>query len=193
MKNVFSLIFLVFTSNYLVAQDENSNLQIQGNFETNLQSYFIDSSIGAIEPTDERVLNNAYLNLRITKGNFTSGLRYESYLNALKDYDPQYKGNGIPFKFATFSADRLEVTVGNYYEQFGSGLVLRTYEDKGLGVDNALDGLRLKYSPFNGLYLTSLIGKSRAYFDYSDGIIRGADVEIILNLSLIHISEPTRP
>ena len=41
--------------------------------------------------------------------------------------------------------------MGNYYEQFGSGLVLRTYEDKGLGVDN-VDGLRLKYSPFNGLW-----------------------------------------
>tara|TARA_B100000161_G_scaffold111299_1_gene78762 strand:- start:48 stop:1718 length:1671 start_codon:yes stop_codon:yes gene_type:complete len=181
MKNIFSLIFLIFISNFLIAQDENSSLQIRGNFETNLQSYFIDSSIGAIEPTDERVLNNAYLNIRITKGDFTSGLRYESYLNALKDYDSQYKGNGIPFKFATFASDGLEITVGNYYEQFGSGLVLRTYEDKGLGVDNALDGLRLKYSPFNGIYLTSLIGKSRTYFDYSDGIIRGADAEIILN------------
>ena len=181
MKNIFSLIFLISISNFLIAQDENSSLQIRGNFETNLQSYFIDSSIGAIEPTDERVLNNAYLNIRITKGNFTSGLRYESYLNALKDYDSQYKGNGIPFKFATFASDGLEITVGNYYEQFGSGLVLRTYEDKGLGVDNALDGLRLKYSPFNGIYLTSLIGKSRTYFDYSDGIIRGADAEIILN------------
>ena len=95
----------------------------------------------------------------MTKGNFTSGLRYESYLNALKDYDSQYKGNGIPFK-CNFASDGLEITVGNYYEQFGSGLVLRTYEDKGLGVDNAsLDGLRLKYSPFNGIYLTSLIGK----------------------------------
>ena len=37
----------------------NNPLQIRGNFETNLQSYFVDSSIGAIEPTPERVLNNA--------------------------------------------------------------------------------------------------------------------------------------
>ena len=180
MKNIFSLIFLIFISNFLIAQDENSSLQIQGNFETNLQSYFVDSSIDATE-VPERVLNNAYLNLLITKGNFTSGLRYESYLNALKGYDRQYQGNGIPIRFISYISDELEVTVGNYYEQFGSGLILRVYEDKGLGVDNALDGLRLKYSPFNGLHLTSLIGKSRTYFDYSDGIIRGADAEIILN------------
>ena len=60
MKNIFSLIFLIFISDFLIAQDENSSLQIRGNFETNLQSYFIDSSIGAIEPTDERVLNKHY-------------------------------------------------------------------------------------------------------------------------------------
>ena len=33
----------------------------------------------------------------------------------------------------------------------------KNYEDKGLGVDTSLDGLRLKYSPFTGLNVTSLI------------------------------------
>ena len=181
MKNVIILILLILSTKISLSQENYNPLEIRGNFETNLQSYFVDSSIGANEPTPERVLNNAHLNLLITKGSFTSGLRYESYLNALKDYDPQYRGNGIPFRFISYVSDGLEVTVGNYYEQFGSGLVLRTYEDKGLGVDNALDGLRLKYSPFTGLNVTSLIGKSRTYFDYSEGIIRGIDGEIILN------------
>ena len=63
------------------SKDVYNPLEIRGNFETNLQSYFVDSSIGANEPTPERVLNNAHLNLLITKGSFTSGLRYESYLN----------------------------------------------------------------------------------------------------------------
>ena len=116
----------------------------------------------------------------MTKGNFTSGAGYESYLNILKDYDSQYKEMEFLLNSQLYS-DGLEITVGNYYEQFGSGLVLRTYEDKGLGVDNVLDGLRLNILTFNGIYLTSLIGKSRTYFDYSDGIIRGKDAEIILN------------
>jgi len=182
MKKIFTILLVFCFSNTLLSQDNTA--EIHGNFETNLQSYFVDSSIGANEPTAERILNNAYLNILYTKGNFTAGLRYESYLNALKDYDPQYKGNGIPFRFATYTSDGLEVTVGNYYEQFGSGLTLRIYEDKGLGIDNSLDGLRLKYTPLNGVYLTGLIGKSRTYFDYSEGIIRGTDAEINLNETL---------
>ena len=182
MKKIFTILLVFCFSSKLLSQDNTA--EIHGNFETNLQSYFVDSSIGANEPTPERILNNAYLNILYTKENFTAGLRYESYLNALKDYDPQYKGNGIPFRFATYTSDGLEVTVGNYYEQFGSGLTLRIYEDKGLGIDNSLDGLKLKYTPLNGVYLTGLIGKSRTYFDYAKGIIRGTDAEINLNETL---------
>ena len=109
MKNVIILILLILSTKISLSQEDYNPLEIRGNFETNLQSYFVDSSIGANEPTPERVLNNAYLNLLITKGKFTSGLRYESYLNALKDYDPQYRGNGIPFRFISYVSDGLEV------------------------------------------------------------------------------------
>ena len=179
-KKLFIFIFLF----PFVLLSQNSSLEIHGNFELNMQSYLVDSSIGADEPTPERVLNNAYLNLLISKGNFTAGLRYESYLNALKDYDSRYKGNGIPYRFLTYNSDGLEVTVGNYYEQFGSGIIFRTYEDKGLGVDNAMDGVRLKYSPSSGLYLKSFIGQSRTYFEYSEGIVRGIDAEFNVNEAL---------
>ncbi|MFT5072442.1 MAG: hypothetical protein ACI8V8_002417, partial [Chitinophagales bacterium] len=112
------------------------------------------------------------------------GLRYESYLNALLDFDNDYKGNGVPFRYATYTIDGLEVTVGNYYEQVGSGLIFRSYENKGLGADNAMDGIRLKYSPLKGVYLKSFIGKSRTYFTYAEGIIRGADAEVSVNEAL---------
>ena len=88
-------------------------------------------------------------------------MRYESYLNALADYDPEFKGNGIPYRYATYSIDGLEVTVGNYYEQLGSGLIFRSYEEKGLGIDNAMDGVRLKYSPLTRELLKKhLLGKA---------------------------------
>ena len=47
-----------------------------------------------------------------------------------------------------------------------------------------MDGIRLKYSPISGLYLKSFIGKSRTYFDYSEGILRGADAEFNINEAL---------
>jgi len=162
---------------------QNNSGEIHGDFDLNMQSYQEDELIGA-KAAEEIILNNAYLNINYTKGDFAAGLRYESYLNALMDFDDNYKGNGIPFRYATYTIDGLEVTVGNYYEQVGSGLIFRSYENKGLGVDNAMDGIRLKYSPLKGVYLKSFIGKSRTYFTYAESIIRGADAEVNVNEAL---------
>jgi hypothetical protein len=162
---------------------QNNSGEIHGDFDLNMQSYQEDELIGA-NAADEIILNNAYLNINYTKGDFAAGLRYESYLNALMDFDDDYKGNGIPFRYANYTIDGLEVTVGNYYEQVGSGLIFRSYENKGLGADNAMDGIRLKYSAIKGIYLKSFIGKSRTYFSYAEGIIRGADAEININEAL---------
>jgi len=179
MKKIVSFL-MVFGVSFLGFSQEVSTGEIHGDFDLNLQSYQEDELIGATA-ADEVILNNAYLNLNYTKGNFATGLRYESYLNALADYDSEFKGNGIPYRYAVYSIDGLEITAGNYYEQLGSGLIFRSYEEKGLGIDNAMDGVRLKYSPAQGTYLKTFIGKSRTHFAYSDGIFRGADGEININ------------
>ena len=174
IKNLASIVIALGFSSIIYAQ------QITGDFNLNMQSYNEDLKIGAVA-ADEVVLNNAYMNLNFIKGNFNTGIRYESYLNALADYDSEFEGNGVIFRYATFLANNLEVTAGNYYEQLGSGLIFRSYEDKGLGIDNAMDGIRLKYYPFAGLYFKTFIGKSRTHFSYADGIFRGADAEININ------------
>lgn len=179
MKKIISLFVSIHFCFFAFSQESNIGV-INGDFNLNLQSYQEDSKIGA-EAQDEIVLNNAYLNLNYTRGNFASGIRYESYLNALADFDPEFKGNGIMYRYATYSIDNLEITAGNYYEQLGSGLIFRSYEEKGLGIDNAMDGVRLKYVPIDGLYLKTFIGKSRTHFTYSDGIFRGADAELNIN------------
>ena len=173
MKKLF-LIALLFSS-YSYAQEG----EIHGDFQLNLQSYKDDARIGAIAP-DEIILNNSFFNLMYSKGNFSTGVRYESYLNALLDYDSEFQGNSIAYRYASYSLDNLDVTVGNYYEQFGSGLVFRTYENKSLGVDNAMDGVRIKYNILNSIDIKSFIGKSRTHLEYSDGIIRGVDFETSL-------------
>ena len=179
MKKIISLFVSIHFCFFSFSQESNIGV-ITGDFNLNLQSYQEDSKIGA-EAQDEIILNNAYLNLNYTRSNFASGIRYESYLNALADFDPEFKGNGIMYRYATYSIDNLEITAGNYYEQLGSGLIFRSYEEKGLGIDNAMDGVRLKYVPIDGLYLKTFIGKSRTYFTYSDGIFRGADAELNIN------------
>lgn len=162
--------------------------QIRGNFQLDAQYYKEDSIIGA-EEVPEDIRMNAFLNLVYTNGAFSAGLRYESYLNPLLGFPQEYKGNGIPYRFASYSKDKLSVTVGNFYEQFGNGLILRAYEERGIGYDNALDGVRVKYEVVKGLNLTGLIGKQRLYFDYGEGIVRGFDAELNINETFSALAE----
>ncbi len=153
--------------------------QIHGNFQLDAQYYLKDSLIGAPD-VPEKMLMNGFGNIIYTNGNFNAGLRYESYQNSLLGY-PEYKGNGIPYRFASYTNDDLQITVGNFYDQFGSGMIFRTYEDRNLGYDNAMDGFQIKYKPYKGVEIKGVIGNQRNYFDKGDGIVRGVDGDFFIN------------
>lgn len=159
---------------------------ISGSLQSDIQQYGKDSLIGAPD-VPEKMLSNTFFNLTFTKGKFSAGMRFESYQNPLLGIDPRYAttgagtGIGIPYRFAKYADDNFEVTAGNFYEQFGTGMILRTYEERNLGFDNSLDGVRLKYMPTAGVKVTGVIGRQRAFFGLSQGIIRGADLDLDLN------------
>jgi hypothetical protein len=176
------MLVMVFSNN-LFAQNLDKVLsrgEVHGNFQMDMQYYQEDSIIGAYE-VPEDVLMNGFANFIYTNGNFSAGFRYESYLNPLLGYPQKYKGNGIGYRFASFTKENMAITVGNYYEQFGNGLIFRTYEERGLGYDNAMDGIRINYKITEGLNVKGIIGKQRLYFEYGEGILRGIDGELMVN------------
>ncbi|MDL2262767.1 DUF6029 family protein [Bacteroidales bacterium OttesenSCG-928-I21] len=180
-----------FSLHAQVEEKERNFGHISGNFQADGQYYFEDSKIGATA-VDEKFLINSYANFTYTLGNFSAGFRYEGYMNSLLGYPNTgglNDGIGIPYRWANFNNGNIEVTVGNFYEQFGNGLVLRAYEEKMLGVDNVLDGLRVKFNPYKGIYLKGLVGKQRYYWTKSDGIVRGFDGEIQFNDLINSFSE----
>ena len=60
-------------------------------------------------------------------------------------------------------------------------LILRSYWNYPLGVDNSIDGVRLRYNPYKGIYIKGIIGHQREYWTEGTVIVRGADGEINLN------------
>jgi len=154
--------------------------RVTGNFQLDAQVYKADSAIGAYE-VDEKMRMNAFANLLYSNGNFNAGMRFESYLNPILGYDPRYKGSGVPYWFASWKNEQFEITVGDFYEQFGSGMVLRSYEERNLGYDNAIRGARVKFSPYRGVILKGLIGTQRFFWEQGPGIVRGLDGEFALN------------
>lgn len=149
---------------------------ISGNFEINSQYYKADSAIEAPE-VKEKLLNNGFLNLNYVNGNFRAGLRYEAYLNPLLGFDSRFQGSGIPFRYASYNYEGIDVTVGNFYDQFGNGLIFRSYEERAIGVDNAIDGIRVAYQPYKGINLKGLVGRQRDFFELGEGLVRGADAD----------------
>lgn len=162
-----------------IAQEKNE-LSIHGDFQSDFQTYRVDSIIGTTE-VPEKIGSNSYLNVIAEKGNFRAGARLEAYQPVIQGFDSRYSGFGVPYKFIEYRNDELEVTLGNIYEQFGNGLIFRTYQEWGLGFDNSLEGIRVILKPHEAIKLKGVIGKQRFYFDRGAGTVRGADVDISIN------------
>jgi len=181
MKNIISLIvlgILITSISELRAQFDGGS--ISGNVSIEAQSYSPDSLRGAPE-VNEKLLSNAYLNLIYRNQNVEIGFRYENYQNPILGFDARLKGQGVPYRYITYRDDMFEVTGGDFYEQFGSGLILRAYQEPALGIDNAIDGFRFKVRPVEGIEFTGLIGKNRVFWSKGEGIVRGGDLNISLN------------
>ena len=153
---------------------------VTGNIQLDGQISSADSIIGA-QDVPENLLMNARADILYTNGDFSAGLRFEAYQNPLLGFDARYKGEGIANYFVSYQGEKLSVTAGNFYEQFGSGMILRAYEDRYLGLDNSLRGLNVTLRPFNGVTIKALAGKQRFYWNYGEGLVRGIDGEVNLN------------
>ena len=178
------LIISLTTINPLYAQIKVGNGVISGDFALNGMFYQPDSLIGA-EKVDSKVRANSWLNLQYTNSGFTVGARYEFYSFPLIDFEKiGYKGQGITNYFVDYKNDYNQETAGTFYEHFGQGFTLRSYEDRLLGIDNSLLGMRVKATPYKGIYLKGVWGIERKNFDFNyaerNDYIRGLDAEIAL-------------
>jgi hypothetical protein len=184
LRLIFFLLFCIIFSGSTGITLAQSDGGVSGNFQIDAQTYKEDSLIGA-EPVAEKMRSNGFMNLNFTKGAFSTGIRYEMYLKELNGFDKNLGGEngntGITYRYARYSTEDYEITVGNTYEQFGNGLIYRTYEERGLGLDNSLDGAKIKLTPIKGLQVIGLIGRQRTFFNLGAGIVRGGDLDIGLN------------
>lgn len=126
------------------AQEPANYGRLSGSFETNTIWYMPDSLVynnGNPMPAD-RIGSNNYLKLDYTLGKFSAGVQGELYAPVLSGYQEQYKGGKITNKYASWTDDNFFVTVGDFYDQYGSGLIFRAYEDRALGMNSAVEGVR---------------------------------------------------
>ncbi len=181
MKKII-FCFIIFISTITIAQD---NGYFFGGFESNSQWLLDDEGLNFVAPDDQFRSNN-YFKLDYNLGKFTAGVQYESYLpSALLGYSPSFDGdNGIAIYYLNFKSETIDVTGGYFYEQFGSGLLLRSWEDRQLGINSAIKGVRVAFNPLEYFGLTSVYGNQRNGFDVSEGVIQGLDANLDISNAL---------
>ena len=164
--------------------------QFNASLESKNQYYVDDKKIKlADNEADQRFRSNSYLTMTYKYKQFTVGAQVESYEpKALLNYSPDFKSVNLGTYYVNYNNEKgVDVTLGHFYEQFGSGLALRTWEDRQLGIANSLVGGRVKLSFADDLAtVKALYGKQRVGmgFDLSNTAIAGVDTEFQLAKAL---------
>lgn len=157
--------------------------QIRVGIESNNQYYLDDEKIKIDETEAEnRFRSNTYIKLDYFKNKWEFGTQLESYYpKAIINFNPDLQDAHIGTIYARYNdfENGVNLTLGHFYEQFGSGLILRSWEDRALGLNNALFGLNAKFRLTNNLDFTALGGKQRLGmgFDLSESYIVGTNLE----------------
>jgi hypothetical protein len=161
-----------------LAQAQNSGI-FSGSLES-LSHYYQKDSILLLQKPNNPIASNNYLHLQYTNGPFSSALQYEAYMPPLSGFPYQLEGNGITSFSFSYSKEIIDVTAGSFYEQFGNGLSFRAYENRPLGINNAVNGLRIIIKPVRFIRITGIYGKPKRFLGTSSSYLRGIDTEIDL-------------
>ena len=175
-----SFISLILVAIALMPASSWGQVTVSGSIQSDILIPQDDEKIGT-EHYDDKVLTNTYLDLKLGSKYVDAGGRFEFLEYPLPGYEKDLKGWGVPHFYVKGHYKNIELTVGDYYEQFGSGFILRTYEERSLGIDNALSGARLSYTPVEGVSVKALTVKQRRYWHHNDALISGADLEVSLD------------
>lgn len=165
MKRVFLRLVFVFVAAVCLQTSVFAQGILSGSLESNTIYYVNDRKINSFAPNN-RIGSNNYLKLDYVNGRFAAGLQSEYYPHPLQGFQKELEGFGVPFKYVSWIEKNWSVTAGDFYEQFGSGLILRSWEDRQLGFNNALGGGRITFNVLENAVSGKIIyGLPRYYLE----------------------------
>ena len=180
MAAALSAILVAMEAPAYAGDDSRQDGYVTGSFETNTNLYREDVKTSATVP-DGLFGSNTYLKLDYYNDKFSAGVQMEAYEPVLVGYPSELSGAGLTNYYINWKDEDFAVTAGTFYEQFGSGLLFRTWEDRALGLNNALMGARLTYRYGDFLTAKVLWGMPRFGMKPSQTNVKGADISFNLS------------
>lgn len=171
------------STNHLYVEDAANN------FYPSMQPQLKDGGVFAA---------NDYIKLDYYKGRLSAGMQIEGYSPTLVGYPISENTLLLSNLYVSWRDKSYSVTAGTFYEQLGSGLLFRSWEDRMLGLNNAMLGARATYNwqdkvavrAFWGIPRLGKISDNYAFmgvenkffgFGLTDANVAGADLSISLS------------
>lgn len=184
MKRILMLMLGVGACSTAAAQIRLGDGELTGSFETNTIYYVDDSGLGdAGKAPEDHFGTNNYLKIDYTYGRFSAGVQADAYLPALQGYEGHEAGSHnfyLSSKYIQWQDKNFSALVGDIFDQYGNGLIYRSYEDRQLGFNNSIEGIRGAYRFGDYVELKGMYGRPRLYTDYADSWVRGLDLRVSL-------------
>lgn len=179
MKKLLLTLAILISSLVNSLAQEQKGVTLSGSIQSDMLIPQSDETIKAVKTEDFQT--NTYADLQLQSKYADAGIRLEYLEHPLPGFENDFKGWGMPNFWVKGKLGDNELTLGTFYEQFGSGFILRTYEERSLGIDNSLLGGRLILKPTDGLLLKLLSGKQRHYWKWNKSLVSGADAEMSID------------
>ena len=159
---------------------DSSKGYVTGSLESNTNCYVEDAKTKATVP-DGNFGSNNYLKVDYYNDKFSAGIQMEAYAPVLLGFSADLKGAALTNYYLNWTDEDFAVTVGTLYDQFGSGLLFRAWEDRALGLNNALTGARIAYNFKDVVAVKALWGMPRYGMKFSSTQVKGADLSFSIS------------
>ena len=176
----YGLVLLLIFSSYSASAQWG---YFSGSYQNNVNFFIRDKKIGAYNLPhydNLKVGTDNWLNLNYTneKYQLDIGVRMDFFYNSiLRVPTTPYTGVGLGNFFIRKKIKDLTITVGYLYDQIGTGIIFRSYEERALGIDNAILGARLEYDVKGMLKLKAFAGAQKLKFSIQKPLILGFNAE----------------
>ena len=165
-KNFLAFVCLAFA--VAASADEKKDWgYVTGSLESNSNLY-VEDVVNNFYPSEQPQLKdgktfatNNYLKVDWYKGNLSAGMQMEGYFPSLVGFAVAQNDLTLSNLYVTWKDKSYSVTAGTFYDQFGSGLLFRSWEDRMLGLNNALLGARATYNWGDNLAFKAFWGVPR--------------------------------